>query len=116
MKNTLLVLLSLIMIVFSTSAFAKVVEKLPVERDGYYYEHFSPKLANGQYETYHKNGRLNERRTFKNGKPDGLYESYFDDGQLFEKGTYKNGKLEGLFESFYYGECFYQNGEEYECK
>ena len=82
MKNTLLILLSLIMIVFSTPAFAKKVEKMPAERDGLYYEHLSPNLANGQYERYYANGQLKERKTYKDGKIDGISEYYQSDGTI----------------------------------
>ena len=146
MKNTLLVLLSLIMIVFSTSAFAKKVEKLPVMRDGLYYEHFSPNLANGTYEIYYDNGQLKTIGTFKDGKKDGLFEEYYENGQLQGRGTYKDWKRDGLWEYYhengqlqykgtykdgrqeglveYYNEedgkltskCFWVNGKEYECE
>ena len=144
MKNTLLVLFSLIMIVFSTSAFAKKVEKMPVERDGLYYEHFSTNIANGTYEMYNTNGQLQGRGTYKNGKREGLYEEYHSDGQLYVRTTYKDGKREGLYEyydengqlwkrntykdgeldgisEYYYDDgtlwykCFYVNGKVYEC-
>ena len=101
MKNKLLVLISLIMIVLSTSAFAKVVEKMPTKRGSLYYEHFSTNLANGQYEKYHENGRLEERGTYKTGKPDGLSERYYENGQLEVRMTAKNGKLDGLIEFYY---------------
>ena len=145
MKNTLLVLLSLIMIVFSTSAFAKKVEKMPVERDGLYYEHLSPNLANGTYEIYYDNGQLKAIGTFKDGKEDGLYEWYYENGQLWERKTYKDGIRDGLYEWYYdngqlkwrytykdgklngldegynkdgtlKSKCFYQNGKKYECE
>ena len=144
MKNTLLVLLSLIMIVFSTSAFTEEVGVI-VERDGRWYELFTSTLANGQYETYHENGQLRTRATTKDGKLNGLIESYFDNGQLKSRGTYKDGIRHGLFE-FYYdngqlearatikrgrqeglyvrynkdgtleSKCFYVNGKKYECE
>ena len=121
MKNTLLVLLSLIMIVFSTSAFAKKVEKIPAFRDGLFYEYLSPKLANGQYEIYYENGQLKERKTYKDGKLDGLSEWYYDNGQLKWRYTYKDRKLNGLSESYKIdgtleSKCFWVNGEKYECE
>ena len=115
MKNTLLVLLSLIMIVFSSSAFAKKVEKLPVERDGLYYEPFSTNIANGQYEIYHKNGQMNTTMTFKDGLYDGPYERYYENGKINKERQY------GLFESSIYpgtlvSKCFYENGTESYCE
>jgi antitoxin component YwqK of YwqJK toxin-antitoxin module len=108
MKNTLLVLLSLIMIVFSSSAFAKKVEKLPVERDGLYYEPFSTNIANGQYEIYHKNGQMNTTMTFKDGLYDGPYERYYKNGQLRYRGTFKDGIKDG------FSELYYKNGQLWE--
>jgi len=101
MKNTLLVLLSLIMIVFSTSAFAKKVEESPVMRDGLFYEPFSTNIANGQYEIYHKNGQMNATMTFKDGNMEGLWVVYYENGQLKYGTTYKDGKLNGHFESYH---------------
>jgi antitoxin component YwqK of YwqJK toxin-antitoxin module len=101
MKNTLLVLLSLIMIVFSSSAFAKKVEKLPVERDGLYYEPFSTNIANGQYEIYHKNGQMNTTMTFKDGLYDGPYERYYKNGQMSATMTFKDGLYDGPYERYY---------------
>jgi len=121
MKNKLLVLISLTMIVFSTSAFAKKVEKMPVFRNGYYYEHFSTNIANGQYEIYHENGQIYKTMTYKNGKQDGLFEWYYENGQLEYKRTYKNGKMEGLYVRYNRDgtlsrKCFYVNGKQYECE
>ena len=101
MKNTLLVLLSLIMIVFSTSAFAKKVEESPVMRDGLFYEPFSTNIANGQYEIYHKNGQMNATMTFKDGNMEGLWVVYYENGQLKYRTTYKDGKLNGPFEGYH---------------
>ena len=144
MKNKLLVLLSLIMIVFSTSAFAKVVEKLPVMRDGLYYEHFSTNIADGTYETYHTNGQLRYKGFYKSGIRDGVHMGYNDDGTIFRRTTYKDGIKNGVFlhpygaGSFQVGiykdgkkdgitenykedgtlsyKCIYQNGNKYECE
>ena len=115
MKNTLLVLLSLIMIVScsnseyayvittdETFAVAKKVEKMPAWRGGLFYEHLSPNLANGTYETYYANGQLSIIATYKDGIPDGLHESYYENGQPMYRGTYKNGKTDGLREEYFY--------------
>ncbi|MDB4844386.1 hypothetical protein OAH55_02430 [Hellea sp.] len=121
MKNTLLVLLSLIMVVFSTSAFAKKVEKLPVMRDGLYYEHLSLNLANGIYEKYYANGQLKWRYTYKDGKPNGLDEGYYENGQLSWRSTHKDGELEGIWEMYEEDgtlerKCIWMNDKIYECE
>ena len=46
----------------------------------------------GPYETYHLNGQLTEKGTYKDGKEDGPYERYNAYGQLEEKAVYKMGK------------------------
>jgi antitoxin component YwqK of YwqJK toxin-antitoxin module len=35
------------------------------------------------------------------GKKDGPFESYYKNGQLEEKGTYKDGEWDGLWEEYY---------------
>ena len=129
MKNTLLVLLSLIMIVScsnpevvtidETFAFAKKVEEMPDLRGWWHYDDLD--IANGQYETYFENGQLKERGTYKDGKEDGLSEWYYDNGQLKWRYTYKDRKLNGLSESYKIdgtleSKCFWVNGEKYECE
>jgi antitoxin component YwqK of YwqJK toxin-antitoxin module len=44
--------------------------------------------------------RVNEIKTYKNGKLNGLYEIWYDD-KLHERKNYKNEKLNGLFERWY---------------
>ncbi|MDG1126995.1 MAG: hypothetical protein P8N18_05160 [Hellea sp.] len=143
MKNTLLVLLSLIMIVScsnpevvtidETFAFAKKVEEMPDLRGWWHYDDLD--IANGQYETYFENGQLKERGTYKDGKEDGPFEAYFDNGQLKERYTYKgcsitfskrvcefqNGKLNGPLVRYkkdgtLFEKCFYENGQEIYCE
>ena len=48
--------------------------------------------------SYYDNGQLCSRTHYKRGKHDGLYESWYDNGQLQWRGSYKDDKLEGLFE------------------
>ena len=55
----------------------------------------------GSYESYHDNGQLDKKCTYKNGKLDGPYESYYPNGQLDRKCTYKNDILDGPYESYY---------------
>ena len=44
---------------------------------------------------YHDNGRVREKGTYKDGKPDGPWVIYHDNGQLKDKGTFKDGKRDG---------------------
>lgn len=44
-------------------------------------------------ETYYENGKLFEKTTMKDGKPDGKYEVYDPDGKLEESVFYKNGEV-----------------------
>ena len=59
-------------------------------------------LIDGPYETYHDNGQLSVKGTYKNGDLDGPFESYHESGQLESKGTYKDYKRCG--EWLEYGE------------
>ena len=126
MKNPLLILVGIIMIACSTSAFAEIVVKaenydpvtkeassylkivkLPAERSGLYYEHLSPNLANGTYERYSDDARLKERKTYKDGGKEGIWLVYYENNQLKSRTTYKDGKIDGI--SYYYQ----PNGEPY---
>jgi len=105
------------MIVFSTSAFAKKVEKMPVKRNGLYYEHLSPNLANGTYETYHTNGQLRYKGFYKRGIMDGIHQKYTGDGKLWFRETYKDSIKNGTFlhqvgqvGMGYFRTGFYKNG------
>ena len=48
-----------------------------------------PQLEDGENIKYHDNGQMLERFYVKNGKPHGLYESWHDNGQLELRGSYK---------------------------
>jgi antitoxin component YwqK of YwqJK toxin-antitoxin module len=127
MKNTLFILLSLIMIVScsnpevltnnetsalsnpevvtndETSAFGKTVEEMPeigIE-DGLYYEYSSTNIANGTYNAYWGNGQLRATGTYKDGIKEGTGDVYLQNGQLFLRATYKYGELDGFY--FRYG-------------
>ena len=54
----------------------------------------------GLWETFHENGQLWMRRNFIDGERDGLSEMYHDNGQLWERGNYIDGKKDGLWETF----------------
>jgi hypothetical protein len=45
----------------------------------------------GLWESYHENGKLEMRGTYKDGEKDGIWESYYDNGELEWKRTYKDG-------------------------
>ena len=59
----------------------------------------------GLHEWYHDNGQLSSKVNFKDGKEDGLHEWYHENGQLERKTTYKDGKEDGLYENYH------ENGE-----
>ena len=136
MKNPLLILVGIIMIACSTSAFAEIVVKaenydpvtkeassylkivkLPAERSGLYYEHLSPNLANGTYETYHTNGQLRYKGFYKRGIMEGIHQKYTGDGKLWFRETYKDSIKNGTFlhqvgqvGMGYFRTGFYKNG------
>ena len=73
-------------------------------------------VRQGDFKSYHENGQLEEKCTYKDGKLDGLEEWYYPNGQLMTKCTYKDGKLDGQYETYYPDgqleeKCTYENGE-----
>lgn len=48
--------------------------------------------------TYHKNGNIKKKCSYKNEKLEGAYEEYTDDGKIKLKYFYKDGEKEGKFE------------------
>ena len=71
----------------------------------------------GPYESYHENGQLEVKFTYKDGKLDGPYEWYYSNGQLWKKYTYKDGKLDGPYEWYLSNgqlleKCTYKDGKE----
>ena len=73
-----------------------------VYRNKTYYEVNSNTPFTGVLLTYHQNGLVDERVTFKDGKRDGSREKYFMNGQLMVDSNYKNGKPDGFYESYWY--------------
>ena len=56
---------------------------------------------NGEMFFNYENGQLQERRNYKDGKPDGLAEAYYENGKLDAKRNFKDGELDGLYEEYY---------------
>ena len=54
----------------------------------------------GLHEKYHKNGKIDYRVNYKNGKLDGSWQIYHENGQLHETGNYKDGQQDGYWEYF----------------
>ncbi len=55
----------------------------------------------GSIKEYHKNGQLEWRAFYRDGKKEGLWQWYHENGQLFCKGSYKEGKKEGLWQWYW---------------
>ncbi len=63
---------------------------------------FKKGKKNGEWVSYHKNGQLQYKINYKDGKPeDGPTEWYYENGQVWGKFNYKDGKLNGLLERFH---------------
>jgi len=56
---------------------------------------------NGLYETWHDNGQMFMRTTFKDGKMKGLREEWYNNGKLYSRTTYKDGERNGLYEEWH---------------
>ncbi len=50
-------------------------------------------LMYGKWESYYKNGKLKEKRVYKEGKLNGVWEKYSENGQLMWKRIYKDDEL-----------------------
>ena len=102
----------LLTLLFPTLAFGETMNDL-VKRDGLFYKKFTEVpftgkitgnntrgfLRNGKRDgpwmSYHENGQLWIKESYKDGKKDGPIVRYCSNRQLGHKGTYKNGKKDG---------------------
>ena len=72
--------------------------------------------TNGPHKSWHSNGQMRYRYTYKNGEIDGLYKEWYDNGQMSVRCTHKNGMLDGSHKSWYSNgqkleRCTYKDGE-----
>ena len=62
---------------------------------------YQPKTDGGKldglYESYHKNGQLDWKGNYKDGRQDGLFIGFYENGQLAFKVNYKNGREDGIY-------------------
>lgn len=62
---------------------------------------YQPKTDGGKldglYESYYRNGQLDRKGNYKDGRPDGLFIGYYENGQRAFKVNYKNGREEGIY-------------------
>ncbi len=73
-------------------------------------------LANNVGKTWHKNGRLWEEETYKDGKRHGSCKLWYPNGQLEVEATFKDGYLHGPYAAWYSNgqlciEANYTNGK-----
>ena len=92
------ILLGLVLLV--SCAPNEVPSKNVVERDGIKYEVNSQTPFTGISVSTYKDGTIERKQTFKDGKEDGLHELYYENGQLEYKGNYKDGERDGLHEAY----------------
>ena len=100
--------LSVLLCIFLLSACApsEVPSDKLLERNGIKYEINSQIPFTGVSTTYHENGQLKYKVTYKNGELNGLRERYYENGQLRWKNNTKDGMRSGL------SEFYYINGQE----
>ncbi|MDG1126993.1 MAG: toxin-antitoxin system YwqK family antitoxin [Hellea sp.] len=110
MKNTLLILLSIITI---TSCSVKEVktEQL-VNRDGLDYEINSTTPFTGLSLEYHENGQLKEKVNIKDGRANGPSEVYSKEGVLRSKIDWKEGDIVGMMVYFENGQLMKNTGHQ----
>lgn len=58
-------------------------------------------IYNGPFTCYYKNGALEKKGTFINGKTEGKREIYYETGEILQTDTYKNDKLDGITQIYY---------------
>ena len=58
-------------------------------------------IYNGPFTCYYKNGALEKKGTFINGKTEGKREIYYETGEILQTDTYKNDKLDGITQVYY---------------
>jgi antitoxin component YwqK of YwqJK toxin-antitoxin module len=78
---------------------------------------FKDGKQNGLYEEFYKDGQLNYRYSFKEGKEDGEWSWYTEGGTMIKLETYKDGQLHGPWSSWYENgqqrvKGQFENGEE----
>ena len=74
---------------------------LVTTRNGIKYEVNSSTPFTGISLSYHENGQVNQRATFKDGKMEGITEDYFENGTLRVRANVKDGEVEGFTETYY---------------
>jgi len=116
MKNTILILISLLFLTGVSEG--KEVSYLQ-DRNGIKYEVNTDVGFTGKYVEKYENGhgQKNSERNYKDGKLEGLFTRWYENGQRSYEGNYKDGKLEGLFTRWYENgqkkfEGNYKNGKE----
>lgn len=107
MKNTNLIYLSLLLLIFSCTQNIdyRENEEYFSETKGILYYKGSPFTGFTQF--YYKNGEFSKRISYKEGKQDGPEEEYYLNGQLFEKWIYEDGDIKPL-STF---ERYHKNGQ-----
>ena len=104
MKKLLTILCLVLLSVHSYSQ-EVVTENETVIRDGLFYHQLSTEPLTGIIEGFYKNGQLEYRANFRDGKQDGLSENFDEEGQLEIRLNYKDGKQDDL------NEFFHENGQ-----
>ena len=109
------ILLGLVLLV--SCAPNEVPSKSVVERDGIKYEVNSQTPFTGISVSSYKDGQLESKETYKDGKRDGLSYYYHDNGQLEFKVNFKEGELDGAQENYKNGQLHYisnyKDGKQY---
>lgn len=57
-------------------------------------------MKEGSRETFHKNGQLFEKETYKNGKLESIFQGYYDNGKLWWEGYAIDNLRHGEIKAF----------------
>ncbi|MBR6412769.1 MAG: hypothetical protein IKS41_06400, partial [Alphaproteobacteria bacterium] len=79
-------------------------------------DYYGPWPVNGEFTSYHENGKVEEHYHAVMGKKTGLYEKRSQEGIILERCSYKDGELDGTFEEYYPSgkvkmTCAYKDGK-----
>ena len=51
----------------------------------------------GPWESFHYNGKLRQKGSYRNGLREGSWEFFYDNGKILSRGSYRNGIKVGLW-------------------
>ena len=98
MKNTLLIILPLLLIVGCSKP---INDETLIDKRGLKYHPDTKELYSGKAFKNRMGGKKEFEGSYKDGKKDGLWTDYYENGQKSSELTYKNDKKDGKWTYWY---------------